>query len=236
MPASLTSTANPVGVFGTDAGGVTTIIWNTGGAQRGRVYLTVTKGGAVSVSDLLFSGNASIGDTAGSKTLSVAFGSTYSLSLRDVANNAVLASLTVTVEDIQPALLGEALRWAALDKKFNPPQAIYNLKVTADIAVESFFVRADVVAQVQQAVADLLAFDRVGFNQTIYLSRFYEETQSVPGVVFVNITEFRRGDRAAPLIDPLGTIVLGPNEVPIIPPDAAYAAGLQVNVLNQGGQ
>jgi len=110
------------------------------------------------------------------------------------------------------------------------------IKVTADIAVESFFVRADVVAQVQQAVADLLAFDRVGFNQTIYLSRFYEETQSVPGVVFVNITEFRRGDRAAPLIDPLGTIVLGPNEVPIIPPDAAYAAGLQVNVLNQGGQ
>jgi hypothetical protein len=133
MPASLISTANPVGVFGTDASGVTTIIWSTDSAQRGRVYLTVTKGGTVTVSDLLFSGNAAIGDTAGSKTLTVAFGSSYALTLRDAANNAVLATLTVTVQDIQPVLLAEALRWANLDKKFNPAQAIYNLKVNADI-------------------------------------------------------------------------------------------------------
>ncbi|MDT7797391.1 MAG: hypothetical protein QOI78_824 [Actinomycetota bacterium] len=108
--------------------------------------------------------------------------------------------------------------------------------VTAKIEVESFFVTADVVSQVQRAAADLLAFDRVDFKQTLFLSRFYEETQSVPGVVFVNITEFRRGDRPQPLVEPNGTILLGPNEVPVVPADADHALGLQVVVIDQGGQ
>ncbi len=98
--------------------------------------------------------------------------------------------------------------------------------VTAEIAVRSFNVSADVVAQVRQVMADLLAFDRVDFNQTVFLSRFYEVSQEVPGVVFVNITEFRRGDQPDPLIDPRGTLVMGPNEVPVLPPD-----GIQVVVL-----
>jgi baseplate J-like protein len=100
------------------------------------------------------------------------------------------------------------------------------IRVTAEIAVRSFFVTADVVAQVRQVMADLLAFDRVDFNQTIYLSRFYEVSQEVPGVVFVNIIEFRRGDQDAPLIDPRGTLVLGPNEVPVLPPE-----GVQIVVV-----
>jgi len=108
--------------------------------------------------------------------------------------------------------------------------------VTAEIAVESFYGPADVVAGVQQAVARLLAFDQVDFHQTIYLSKFYEDSQSVPGVVFVNITEFRRGDQPVPPVEPHGTIVLGPNEVPVIPSDADYAPGLKVLVVLQGGQ
>lgn len=102
------------------------------------------------------------------------------------------------------------------------------IKVTAEIVVESFFVRAEVVAQAQQAAARLLAFDNVTFNQTIYLSRFYEELQLLAGVVFVNITEFRRADSTGPRVEPRGTIELGPNQVPVIPADLAYAAGLQV--------
>lgn len=108
--------------------------------------------------------------------------------------------------------------------------------LTAEIAVQSFYVRADVVAQVQRAVADLLAFDRVDFNQTIYLSKFYEESQNIPGVIFVNIKEFRRGDRLVPAVEPQGRIALGPNEVPVIPAEPDYAPGLKVVVVNQGGQ
>jgi hypothetical protein len=109
------------------------------------------------------------------------------------------------------------------------------IHVTAEIAVQSFYVLADVVAQVQQAAATLLAFDRVDFNQTIYLSKFYEESQNVPGVVYVNITEFRREDQPVPAVEPLGKISLGPNEVPVIPVDPDHSAGLNVVVINQAG-
>lgn len=109
------------------------------------------------------------------------------------------------------------------------------IRVTAEIAVQSFYVTADVVARVQQAAAALLAFENVDFNQTVYLSKFYEESQNVPGVVFVNITEFRREDRPVPAVDPLGKIALGPNEVPVVPAAPDYAAGLRVVVVNQAG-
>jgi hypothetical protein len=109
------------------------------------------------------------------------------------------------------------------------------IRVTAEIAIQSFYVATDVVAQVQQAAADLLAFDHVDFNQTIYLSKFYEESQNVPGVIFVNITEFRREDTPAPAVEPTGKIALGPNEVPVIPTDPDYVNGLRVVVINQAG-
>lgn len=109
------------------------------------------------------------------------------------------------------------------------------VRVTAEIAVQSFYVAADVVAHVQQAAADLLAFDHVDFNQTIYLSKFYEVSQNVPGVVYVNITEFRREDSPVPPVVPLGKIALGPNEVPVIPADPDYASGMHVVVINQAG-
>jgi hypothetical protein len=107
--------------------------------------------------------------------------------------------------------------------------------VTAEISVESFYVPADVVAAVQRAAAGLLAFDRVDFNQSVYLSRFYDVSQSVPGVVFVNITEFRRGDRPTPAVEPHGTITLGPNEVPVVPTETDYASGLKVVLIGQAG-
>ena len=59
--------------------------------------------------------------------------------------------------------------------------------------------------------------------------------QNVPGVVFVNITEFRREDRPVPAVDPLGKIALGPNEVPVVPAAPDYAAGLRVVVVSQAG-
>ena len=105
--------------------------------------------------------------------------------------------------------------------------------VTADVAIESFYVRDDVVAQVRQAAAGLLDFDRVDFNETVYLSKFYEQCQEVPGVIYVNITEFRRADQQDPKekVEPRGTIVLGPNEIPVVPSDPDYADGLRVVVV-----
>ena len=106
------------------------------------------------------------------------------------------------------------------------------IRVTAEVAVEGFYVTADVLAQVQRAAAELLDFDRVGFSETVFLSRFYERCQDVPGVVFVNITEFRRGDREdAPAVEPRGTIVLGPNEIPVVPSEREYDLGLKVLVV-----
>jgi hypothetical protein len=109
------------------------------------------------------------------------------------------------------------------------------INVTAEIGVQSYYVRSDVQAAVQQAAAALLAFDNVGFGQTIYLSKFYEVTEKIPGVLYVNVTEFRRGDKAAPAIEPSGKIELASNEVPVTPTDPAYAASIKVVITNQGG-
>jgi hypothetical protein len=96
-------------------------------------------------------------------------------------------------------------------------------------------VRSDVQSQVETAAAALLAFDNVDFGQSIYLSKFYEVIEAIEGVLYVNVTEFRRGDKLAPAVDPAGKIELLPNEVPTGPSDAAYAAGIRVVVTNQGG-
>ena len=107
--------------------------------------------------------------------------------------------------------------------------------VTAQIGVESYYVRSEVQANVQQAVLNLLAFDNVDFGQPIYLSKFYEVAEQVPGVLFVNIIEFRRGDVTTPAVEPSGKITLAAEEVPMVPADAAYTLGLQVIIVNQGG-
>jgi len=106
--------------------------------------------------------------------------------------------------------------------------------VTAEIGVQSYYVTSDVQASVQQAAAALLAFDNVSFGQTMYLSKFYEVTEAVPGVQFVNITEFRRGDEAPGTVERTGIIKLASNEVATVPSDPGYAAGIQV-IIKQGG-
>jgi predicted phage baseplate assembly protein len=107
--------------------------------------------------------------------------------------------------------------------------------VTAEIGVESYYIRSEVQTNVQQAAAALLAFDNVSFGQTIYLSNFYQASETIPGVLYVNVTEFRRGDIATPAVQPSGKIALAANEVPIVPTDAAYAGGIQVVITSQGG-
>lgn len=99
--------------------------------------------------------------------------------------------------------------------------------VTARVGIESYFVPEDVVTAVERAAGELLAFDRVDFGQTVYLSRFYDAVQSTPGVRFVNITEFRRSDQTTP-VESEGRIRLRENEIPIPPADSGYTSGIRV--------
>jgi uncharacterized phage protein gp47/JayE len=110
------------------------------------------------------------------------------------------------------------------------------IRVTAQIAVQSYYVPTDVAAAVLAVAAAMLNFDQVDFGQAVYLSRYYERIQEVPGVTFVNITEFRRADDLnGPPVAPAGLIQLGPHEIPVIPSDAAYRAGLNLVITGPGG-
>jgi predicted phage baseplate assembly protein len=103
--------------------------------------------------------------------------------------------------------------------------------VTAQIGVKSYYNRDDVKEQVQQAVSKLLAFEHVNFQQTVYLSKFYEAIEAIDGVAFVNISEFRRDGQPADFVQPLGKIELSAHEIPTVPgDDPAYAGGLRVEL------
>lgn len=99
--------------------------------------------------------------------------------------------------------------------------------VTAVVGTETYFVRDDVVAAIERAAGELLAFDRVDFGQTVYLSRFYDAIQSTPGVRFANITEFRRPGQSNE-VEPSGMITLRENEIPVPPAETDYFAGIRV--------
>jgi hypothetical protein len=114
--------------------------------------------------------------------------------------------------------------------------------VTIEIGVESYYRRNEVQAAVERAAAELLAFDNVDFGQTVYLSKFYEVGEAIAGVLYMNITEFRRGDTPKSLaVMESGKIELASNELPKVPDDpnkpddAAYRVGARVTITNKGG-
>lgn len=110
------------------------------------------------------------------------------------------------------------------------------VRVTVQLAVRSYALPADVVAAVQAVGGRLLGQDAVDFGQVLYLSRFYELIQEVPGVEFANITEFRRDDVTQPVVERSGRIALAPDELPVVPADPDYAGGLKVVLVVTGQQ
>ena len=109
-----------------------------------------------------------------------------------------------------------------------------SIYVSAEIGLESFYDPNDITERVQAAAGSLLAFENVDFGDVIYLSKFYEAIETIEGVLFVNVTEFRRTEQTT-LIETSGKIVLGPNEIPRIPADPAYADGIRVVLVEEGG-
>lgn len=121
-----------------------------------------------------------------------------------------------------------------------------NIYVTAEIGVLPYYDPQAVKAECERAGAALLEFARVKFNDTLYLSKFYEALEAVEGVDFVTISEFRRtGD--SEIIAKDGKITTDVDELPRAPlvadpdpdPDPnqpappVYTAGVQI-LINEG--
>jgi hypothetical protein len=129
----LTASRNPVTIWGPGAEGTTTINWNTGDlAVNGRVFMTITENGIMGP-ETVFDGNTPTGAVGGSKLLSVRFGSSYRLQLRRVNDNAVMDSMTVTVERIASPVIVDHVSYADLIDRLNAKQAITHLRVRAGI-------------------------------------------------------------------------------------------------------
>ena len=71
------------------------------------------------------------------------------------------------------------------------------------------------------------------FGRPIFLSKFYEAIEAIDGVASVFVSEFRRGDRPTPEIEPDGRIEVEPFELPI--PAAAPGYDGRIRVIAEGG-
>ncbi len=98
------------------------------------------------------------------------------------------------------------------------PQAA-DIYLGATIQAQPYYLRSDVQAAVEQAVATYLDFDAVNFGQSIYLSKVYDVIQNLPQVVSLNV--YRFSCKPAPTSNPLapdvaqnGIITLGPFQLP----------------------
>jgi hypothetical protein len=113
--------------------------------------------------------------------------------------------------------------------------------VSASIGIDSYYSQAELQKAVEAAAALVLDFDAADFGKPIYLSKFYEAIEKIPGIRFANISEFRREGETAP-VQPEGRIVLAPSELPRIPgssvaddpAEQAYVTGLRVLSIEGG--
>ena len=138
----------------------------------------------------------------------------------------LLAGLRAYFEDKRP-----------LSTIINPVSPTYiPVFVRAQIGVLPYYSSRDVERQVRSAAGAVLAFDNVDFAQPVYLSRFYEVIEAIDGVMFANISEFRRFDKPADPDDPhvtverTGVLQMGPDEIPMPPADEGYEGGIKVIV------
>lgn len=105
--------------------------------------------------------------------------------------------------------------------------------VTAEIGVEGYYLPDDIAEKAKKAGAALLDFDAVDFGYILYLSKFYEELEKIPGIAYVNITEFRKEGQADGLVDSSGKIIVKSSEIPVIPDTEKYRYGINVVVKEE---
>jgi Baseplate J-like protein len=88
--------------------------------------------------------------------------------------------------------------------------------VSATVDVEPYFSGQRVADQVRAAVRGVLAFDRVGSGEVLYLSKFFEAIEAIDGVAGVNITQFARHEQDSP-IPANGKLTMSADELPRVP-------------------
>jgi Baseplate J-like protein len=130
----------------------------------------------------------------------------------------------------------EALR--PVSTQIDVVQVTYvDVRVTATIGLVPYFTPEAVLREVRNAAASVLAFDAVRFGQQVYLSRFYEVVEAVEGVLYANVTEFRRGDAPpdAPAIEPSGVIAIDAHELPRAPLGDGYDGAIRLVTPREDG-
>jgi hypothetical protein len=112
-----------------------------------------------------------------------------------------------------------------------------DIRVSATVGLVPYYSPDAVLREVRAAGAAVLDFDAVRFGQQVYLSRFYEVIEAVDGVLFANITEFRRGDAAPedPAIVPSGVIAVDPEELPRAPLGDGYGGSIRLVTPEEDG-
>jgi Baseplate J-like protein len=115
--------------------------------------------------------------------------------------------------------------------------AYVDVRVTATIGLVPYFTPEAVLREVRNAAAAVLAFDAVRFGQQVYLSRFYEVIEAVEGVLYANVTEFRRGDAppGAPAIETSGVISIDGQELPRAPLGDGYDGAIRLVTPQEDG-
>jgi|CXWL01.1.fsa_nt_gi hypothetical protein len=100
------------------------IVWDTDGNFPGEVYLAINGGGAMRVGG---------GTRTDKLTMNVSLGNSYLFMLRRVNTTPNLATLTVTVVDLEQALIDSSIGSLALEHAINPPQSILGLRVEPSV-------------------------------------------------------------------------------------------------------
>ncbi len=137
----------------------------------------------------------------------------------------------------------ESCRMATTILKIVGPQPA-DIYLGATIQAQPYYLRSDVQAAVEQAIAQYLDFEAVDFGQPIYLSKIYDVIQDLPQVASLNVYKFSRNPAStvAPDVDTSGIIYLDPFELPrpgyrdnplTLPPKLGIAA--PIDILIQGG-
>jgi hypothetical protein len=100
-----------------------------------------------------------------------------------------------------------------------------NVFIEGELEVEAYYFADQVQEKAQAAVADLLVFEKVEFEDKLYISKVYEAIEAIEGVKGVNISRFARSDSAQDLPNS-GSLTFGWSEIP----RAGHDAGIELTV------
>lgn len=101
--------------------------------------------------------------------------------------------------------------------------------IEADLEVEAYYFTDQVAQLARDAVRNLLRFEKVNFEDVLYISKFYEVIEAIEGVRGVNITRFSRPDSLEEL-PKKGLLKFEWNEIPI----AKHIEGVLLNSVRGG--